>query len=340
MKFGPVPLSRASGAILAHAMDSIAPDGKAERIKKGTWLTDAHVAGLAAAGHKTVVVADLGDTDVHEDAAAARLARALVPDPTTAGLRLSEAATGRVNVFCAGAGVAKIDQDKITAFNRIDPMITIATVKPFNRMAKDGMLATIKIISYAVPETAVRTGETTGGALALAAPVHRSATLIETTFSNTRLPADKGRRATQARLQRLGVALGPRVVVRHDASAIATAIRAAQGDLVLLLTASATSDLRDVGPEAVRAAGGQVTRFGMPVDPGNLLFLGEVGAKPVIGLPGCARSPVLNGADWVLERVICGVPVSHDDIAAMGVGGLLKESPARNHPRRGSLASG
>jgi molybdenum cofactor cytidylyltransferase len=90
-----------------------------------------------------------------------------------------------------------------------------------------------------------------------------------------------------------------------------------------------------VAPSAVRAAGGTVTRFGMPVDPGNLLFLGTLGQGAVIGLPGCARSPALNGADWVMARVICGVPVSDADIAGMGVGGLLKEIPSRPQPRRG-----
>ena len=43
----------------------------------------------------------------------------------------------------------------------------------------------------------------------------------------------------------------------------------------------------------MRLAGGRVIRFGIPVDPGNLLFLGNIGTRPVIGLPGCARSPAL-----------------------------------------------
>jgi molybdenum cofactor cytidylyltransferase len=74
----------------------------------------------------------------------------------------------------------------------------------------------------------------------------------------------------------------------------------------------------------------------MPVDPGNLLFLGQIGQRAVIGLPGCARSPALNGADWVMERIICALPVTPDDIMGMGVGGLLKEIPTRPRPRRQS----
>jgi molybdenum cofactor cytidylyltransferase len=101
----------------------------------------------------------------------------------------------------------------------------------------------------------------------------------------------------------------------------------------MILTGSATSDVRDTAPSGVVRAGGDVIHYGMPVDPGNLLFLGRVGTRPVIGLPGCARSPALNGADWVLERVLCGVSVEASDIAAMGVGGLLKEIPTRPRPR-------
>jgi molybdenum cofactor cytidylyltransferase len=86
-------------------------------------------------------------------------------------------------------------------------------------------------------------------------------------------------------------------------------------------------------PAAIEASGGRITRFGMPVDPGNLLVLGERNGKPIIGLPGCARSPKINGFDWVLQRVLADIPVGNADIAAMGVGGLLGEIPSRPQPR-------
>jgi molybdenum cofactor cytidylyltransferase len=50
-------------------------------------------------------------------------------------------------------------------------------------------------------------------------------------------------------------------------------------------------------------------------------------------LPGCARSPKLNGFDWVLQRLFAGVPVTPSDVMGMGVGGLLKEIEVRPLPR-------
>ena len=194
------------------------------------------------------------------------------------------------------------------------------------------MIATVKIISYGVPAADVERAATAGAAaLRLMPPRYRTATLIETTVGET--PSKKGEDALRGRLDRLGLSLGPRQLVSHDPSAVAEALRGSDADVIFVLTASATSDIADVGPLGLTMASGQVTQFGMPVDPGNLLFLGTLGDRPVIGLPGCARSPALNGADWVLERVICGVPPTPADFAQMGVGGLLKEIPTRPKPR-------
>ncbi|MDP5334972.1 MAG: molybdopterin-binding protein [Paracoccaceae bacterium] len=340
MKFGPVPLAQATGAILAHSVDL---GGK--RLRKGVTLEAGHVAALGAAGHDRVIVARLEAGDVHEDAAAAALAAALVPDPAAAGLRLTAPFTGRVNLMAEGPGVAVLDVPALTALNAVDPMITLATVPAFHQMATGGMVATVKIISYGVAgtdlEQACALARGAGaGTIRLARPVLRGATLIVTEIgggldSTEAVTPDKGRAAIAARLTALGMALEHVVTVPHRTEDLARAIAGTQSDMVLILTGSATSDIDDVGPSALRQAGGQVDRFGMPVDPGNLLFLGKLGARPVLGLPGCARSPALNGADWVLSRLACGLAVSAQDIAGMGIGGLLKEIPSRPMPRAG-----
>ncbi len=328
MRFGPVPIAEAEGAILAHSVPL-----PGSRLRKGVILTGADVAILRTAGVTEVTVAAPDAGDVAEDSAATRLAQALVPGDQ--GLILTEAFTGRVNLKATGPGIVAMDAAAIHALNRIHPSITLATLPPFARVAAGTLVGTVKIISYAVPNDALLATEAIAKAAIRILPVvRRSAGLLltEVPGQNVKLTA-KGRRAVEARLRTLGMALAEVAVVPHEEQAMAAALTAMSGDILLILTGSATSDLHDTGPQAVRLAGGQVARFGMPVDPGNLLFHGMLGARPVIGLPGCARSPALNGADWVLERYACGVQVTDDDIAAMGVGGLLKEIALRGHLR-------
>jgi molybdenum cofactor cytidylyltransferase len=129
------------------------------------------------------------------------------------------------------------------------------------------------------------------------------------------------------------MALSSCLTVPHRTEDIAAALRSAPGEVLLIQTGSATSDTHDTAPQALRDAGGTMLRFGLPVDPGNLLFHGRLDGRPVIGLPGCARSPALNGADWVLERLACGVGVTDEMVAAMALGGLLKETPLRGRAR-------
>ena len=331
MRFGPVPLSEAEGAVLAHSLPL--PGG---RLRKGKRLEAGDIAALRAAGYAQVTVARLEPMDIDEDTAALQLAQALVPDPEAAGLVLQPVGTGRVNILARGPGLARVDAARVDAVNATDPGITLATLAPFARMEPGTMLATVKIITYALPGPILARACARGlGALSLAAPVLKTASLIQTRIGEAPPPA-KGERAIAARLQRLGMALDQSRTVPHEEAALEAALREAGGELLLILTGSATSDPHDVAPQALRRAGGSMAHFGMPVDPGNLLFIGKLGARPVIGLPGCARSPALNGADWVMERVICGLPVGPETIMRMGVGGLLKESPSRPRSRLAS----
>lgn len=325
MQFGPVALDFAEGAVLAHSV--MLAQG---RLRKGQVLGAADLALLRAAGVAEVVVARLGPGDVAEDAAAATLAQALVPQDGL-GLLRSEAFTGRVNLNAVGPGVVEVDAAAVLALNRVDPAITLATLAPMTRVQAGTLVGTVKIIAYGVEAAALAQAcKAARGALRVRPVVMTQASLIltEVPGQDPKLSA-KGKRAVEARLRALGMRLAAVEVVAHSETAIAQALARAGGDMVLILTGSATSDLYDNAPQALRAAGGAVARFGMPVDPGNLLFLGNLAGRAVVGLPGCARSPALNGADWVLERLACGLQVSSDDIAAMGVGGLLKEIPIR-----------
>jgi molybdenum cofactor cytidylyltransferase len=328
MRFGPIPLSEAEGAILAHSV--ALPEG---RLRKGCTLGPDEITRLRATGRTEVIAARLDPDDLHEDAAALAIAQALVPDGDAAGLDLRPVGTGRVNLHARSAGVLDLLSDRVNALNAVDPMITLATVPRWQRLAAGEMAATVKIIAYGVAQSSVTAARTAGASALRLRPARlRGVALVETHTDPNAKPL--GADAITQRLAALGASLGTHLHCPHrEADLSSTLASVTDAELILILTASATSDPHDVAPAAVRRAGGTVDRFGMPVDPGNLLFLGSLAGIPVIGLPGCVRSPALNGADWVMERLICGVPISAEDIAGMGVGGLLKEIPTRGRLR-------
>jgi len=248
---------------------------------------------------------------------------------------LSAAFTGRVNLIATGAGVVSQNVKKLIALNSIDSMISLATLPQYQQVSTGSLVGTVKIISYGVSGDKLQAAcKLAQAAIKVLPPVMRSASLIVSVSKGG--PGEKGVETIRQRLAALNITLVEVVTTPHQTQEMAHALKDASGDLILMLTSSATSDLNDTAPKAVRAAGGNIERFGMPVDPGNLLFLGALTGKPVIGFPGCVRSPALNGADWVLSRIACGVTLDDHSFAEMAIGGLLKEIPTRPQPRRRS----
>lgn len=337
MIFGDTPLTDAEGAILAH---SLSVGGN--RLRKGRVLSAADIAALRAAGIATVTTARLEPGDVHEDAAATALAEAL----SGPGLSPSAAFTGRANLIVQTRGILSIDRARLDAVNLVDEAITVATLPPFEPVAPRQMAATIKIIPFAVSgEALARCLAATRGAVAPLLQVSkfhpRQVGLVQTKLLGMKASVlEKTKKVLDARLAALDCPPAIERRCAHEAAAVAETIRKLRAngcEIVLVSGASAIVDRRDVVPAGLVAAGGVVEHFGMPVDPGNLLLLGRIEDTPVVGLPGCARSPKLNGFDWVLQRLIADVPVRPGDLMAMGAGGLLKEIPLRPLPRTAAV---
>jgi molybdenum cofactor cytidylyltransferase len=330
MQFLTSPVSDAVGAVLAH---SVRAGGRVMR--KGRLLSQHDVAAMIESGVHTVMIARLDPADVPEDEAAARIATLCAAGD---GVRIGAAFTGRANLYATAAGLAVIDPVLIDRLNAIDESITLATVAPSMRVAQRQMLATVKIIPYAAERKHVEAAEALlhGCApIAVAAFRPRRVALISTFLPETKLSLlDKNRSALEQRLHTLESRIVLERRVAHAVEPLAAAIAEAKGcDPILIFGASAITDRRDTVPAAIERAGGTIEAFGMPVDPGNLLLSAQLGGATVIGLPGCARSPKLNGFDFVLWRIAASLPVGRGDLAAMGVGGLLSEIPTRPQPR-------
>jgi molybdenum cofactor cytidylyltransferase len=330
MKFGAVPVDEAEGCVAVH---SIRQSGLV--LKKGTLIGKPEIAALKVAGIGEIVVARIEPGDVSEDAAAAEIAAAVAGE----GVHVERAFTGRANLFAETAGVLVVDKDAVDRLNQVDESITFATLPAYKPVVAGEMIATVKIIPFAVAEKA------RDGALAVAArPLVRIAPyrIRKIGVVSTMLPGlaskviEKTLKVTEERLAATGATIVAERRVPHEQRALARAMEEVLGEgaeLVIVFGASAIADRRDVIPAAVEAIGGRIEHFGMPVDPGNLLLVAAARGRPVVGAPGCARSPKENGFDWVLMRMLAGLEVPRTAITGMGVGGLLMEIVTRPQPR-------
>lgn len=336
MIFGACSLDEAEGAYLAHSLSL-----KHRTLKKGCCLNSGDIAALRDAGLSEVVAARLEDGDVHEDEAARRLGEALAGP----GLKTSTARTGRCNLTATARGLIAVDAARLHAINAVDESIAVATLGAFEPVEARQMAATVKIIPLAVKEEHLqRCLDAAAGqdaAIRIAAFSAKKAALLQTTLPGTKSALlDKGRESIDARLTTLGCPPAEERRCAHSAEAIAAEIEAlakADCEILLIAGASAIIDRRDVVPQGIEAAGGEILRFGLPVDPGNLSLIARRGNLRILGVPGSFRSPKLSGHDWILQRWIAGLNVTSDEIAEMGLGGLLKEVGGRPLPRAAAV---
>lgn len=319
MMYGRRPVREAKGTILTHSVAFKAGG----RLEAGCTLGPSEIAALVMAGVGEVRVAELDPHDVAQDEAARRISAAMVPVPSDANLDVGRVMAGAVHITATCAGVVGLDTAGLTRMNRVDEGMAIATRPQFHRVAKGDVVATVRVIPYGVKRSALsRVIEDAHDTIRVRAVLAETASLIQTVIGGDGGTA-KGEAFLRARLDRLGVRLVETLVVPHREEALAEALLSARGEVVFVFTAVETMDRGDVAPEAVRRAGGVITRFGLPLDPGTRFFAGGLGAVPILGLPGCARGSAPTGVDWLVDRLLCGVSITDDDIAQMGVGGLL-----------------
>jgi molybdenum cofactor cytidylyltransferase len=330
MKFGPAIPTDAIGGVTVHTLRQ-----GSLVLKKGTTIGPAEVAALSRAGVKEVVVVRLEEGDVSEDVAAAGIAKAVAGE----GIYVERAFTGRANLFAARAGLLVVDRAGVDRINGVDEAITFATLAAFKPVVEGEMVATVKLIPFGVDarlrDAAVEAAK--GSALRIAPYIIKRVGVISTLLPGLAPKViEKTLKVTVDRIAPAGAAIIAERRVPHDETALKATMKELLGlgaELVIVFGASAIADRRDVIPAALSGIGGAIEHFGMPVDPGNLLLIGNSNGVPVLGAPGCARSPVENGFDWVLMRLLAGLKVTRAELTGMGVGGLLMEIVTRPQPR-------
>ena len=332
MQFGEVPIAEAAGAILAHKFYDAA--GKLV-FNKGHLLSEADLTVLRERGLERITVTRLGAVDLHEDIAAERIGVAVSGN----NVRWRTPGVGRANLTAAERGVLHVDVPKLELINNIYDGITIATLREYSLVNVGEMLALVKVVPFGVPQARVvdveRIAAASGAILSVKPLLRKTVALIVSGSAATRERLLRSFHApVRARIEGWGSHLLEPVFVPHEQESIAQAIREfADSDMILVASISAIIDREDIVPSALLLAGGSITLHGVPVDPGTLLMMGYLDEAPVVGAPGCIKSPKTNVIDWILPRLLTGERLTRANLVSMGHGGLLKDIAERPMPR-------
>jgi molybdenum cofactor cytidylyltransferase len=330
MRLETVPLDAAPGHILCH---NLADAQGRKAFAKGRLVRAEDLPRMAALGLCALRVAILDPGDIHEDAAARRLAAAVAGS----GLEADAPHAGRVNLRATYDGPLVVAGEALLAINMLDGL-TVAT-RPCHSLVRAGRdLATIKVIPFAVSGADLTQAETlaqaAGGVLRVLPLRLLQVGVILVSSPSARLRVERGvYPAIAARVAALGgTVIGP-VPAPPDEEALARALadlRAHGAELLIVAGETSVVDHDDVTPRGIRLAGGRIEHYGAPVEPGNLLLLAYLDPRPpaaaplaVLGAPGCVRSRDTNIVDLLLPRLMAGEPLGRRDIAALGHGGLL-----------------
>ncbi len=324
MIFDYFAVDQAEGIVLAH---TVRLPGKT--LKKGATLTAADLTDLMSNGIERVSGARLESGDIDEDLAALELARVLAGSELAVG----EPVAGRCYLYARSPGLAQIESEVINAINLLNTGISVATLSQHAECLQQQAVASIKVIPFAISreqlDTCIEIASSVEKAIDLQSFRPFTVALVLTRVTGIKQSVlDSTSRVTRERVAALGgevigetrCAHTPQEVESSLSEAVATG-----ADLLMICGANITVDPADIIPSAIVQCGGVVEHFGMPVEPGNMLLLGRVDDCTILNLPGCSRSPKLNGLDWVLQRIAANVPVGQEEILSMGVGGLIKD---------------
>lgn len=328
MKFGPVPLERAEGKILAHNISD--PAGR-RLLRKGRLIDPEMLNVLRQAGRTRVWVAELDPEDVHEDEAARRVAAVVAGG----GLEVSSPHQARVNLKAEAPGILQVDRERLRELNRL-PGLTVATLPSGIFVPLRKRAATVKVIPYAMHGRDVEEAEElgrSGAILKLKRLPDVSVGLVLVGGEgqgSDRL--DSMADAVRGRVEKMGSTLRGSSTVASRVGEIGAGIEeqvSAGARLVVVAGETAIMDWNDIIPQGILEAGGRIEHFGLPVDPGHLLLLAYLDDVPVVGAPGCIRGSLPDGVDLVLPRLLAGEKLEAEHLTALGHGGLLADPRRR-----------
>ena len=330
MFFGEVKTESSLGGILSSSIE-VYKDKKKLKISKGTVINKNLVDLFLLNNIKHVICAKLDNDEVEENKAVFMISKEIIASKNSF-IKIQDPKNGRCNLVSIVDGIIEFQPNQLYSINSITDDVGVASLKPFSKVKKNQIIASIKAIPFGIKIKHLQNIVNISQDCFKILPFQKkNIHLIQTTNQNTREKIlDKTLEVTKDRLSSCGINQITEKKCLHEIKSICLELNESineNADIILIFGTSAICDVNDVIPQSIKEIKGKILRLGMPVEPGNLILLAEINLSKknisIIGMPGCAKSRKENGVDWILWRKLCNLKITSEDINHMGSGGLL-----------------
>jgi len=301
---------------------------------KGHRLGEPDLARLAGLD-RPIHAVRLEPDELHEDDAGRRLAAAVLGEGRGRTVDLRGPVQSRYNLVASTKGILRVDGERLKRINLL-PGMAVFTL-PHGVVVRPGKVVTgVKITPVAVPEATLAEAE----AIAAGRPVVevRPFQPMAVGVVSTEGMADRVRQRFRETVERKVGWYGGRVVRFEEPAAEPAAVAGAIDELiadgaeVVLVAGGNTIDPLDPTLLALPALGAEMVRFGAPAHPGSMFWLAQRDAVPIVNLASCSMYSKATVADLVLPPIMAGERVGPEEMADLGLGGLLDRGMAWRFP--------
>ncbi len=330
MIFKTVQIQKSVGYILP-ANIFIIKNGKKIKLSKGTKINQQIKNILIDNGFKKINGFLLDKNEIDENKASDLIARSICANKFN-NLNYTNLNTGRSNIYSTKSGLFIYNENNLIKLNN-NSKIAISALRPFSKVEQNQELITAKVIPYGIHKKLLQKNTLRLKDSFKVAPFQKKNITLIQTFDNkiNEKLIVKSRNVTQKRLELCGIQKIKEIVIPNEENILCNKIQICINqnvDIILIIGPHAITHIKDVIPNAILKSGAKIIRFGIPVEPGNLLLLSTFKSTNkdiyIIGMPSCAKSPKENGFDWVLWRILCDINFKNSNLNELSVGGLIK----------------
>ncbi len=326
----------AVGTKLAHDITEIRPgEFKGPAFRKGHTVCNDDICHLQKLGKNHLYLIDLEEDEIHENQAAAILAKGLAGKGV---VWADDPKEGKISLLAAYDGLLTVNTVSLSAFNMIDEVMCASLHN--NTLVKKGerVAATraIPLVMKRGPVERAAAIASDGGGVFFVRPLKKANTGLVITGNEVYhgLIKDRFAPVLKSKLEALGSQVADVFFAPDDKNLICRAIKKHienRCDLILL-SGGMSVDPDDVTRSAIKDAGADRFYYGAAALPGAMFLVAYINDIPILGVPACGLHHRVTVLDLVLPRILSGQYITKKDLAFMGHGGLCKDCPQCSYP--------